>query len=101
MSRWATIQHEASEFARRVRVRFDAGTNKMMATLRMDGSPRISAIELQIIDEDAPLGMMGGSPKLRDVRRDPRAAIDATTIEPPPTGRGWAGDAKLAGRLVE
>ena len=84
----ATIQHEAPEFARCVRVRFDAGTNKMMATLRKDGSPPLSAIELQITDEDATLGMMRGSLNLRAVRRDPPVAIHAATIEPPPTGSG-------------
>jgi len=65
----ATIQHEAPEFARCVRVRFDAGTNKMIATLRKDCSPPLSAIELQITDEHATLGTMRGWLSLRDVRR--------------------------------
>lgn len=67
----------------RVRSRFDAGTNKTIATLRKDGSPRISASELTFTDGAVTLGMMSGSMKLLDVRRDPRIAIHSPTIEPP------------------
>jgi len=40
------IEQDAPEFAARVRGRFEAGTNKTLATLRRDSSPRISAPEL-------------------------------------------------------
>jgi len=100
MSTWQEIEKDAPDFAERVRSRFAAGTNKTLATLRADGSPRISASELQIKDGEVTLGMMGGSLKLRDVRRDPRVALHSPTIEPPKEGE-WLGDAKLAGRLVE
>jgi hypothetical protein len=42
----AQIEHDAPDFAARVRSRFEAGTNKTLATLRRDGAPRISASEL-------------------------------------------------------
>lgn len=102
MARWRQIETDAPEFASRVRERFDAGTNKTMATLRRDGSPRISGTELVFLDGSIRLGMMPGSVKLLDVRRDPRVAIHSPTIEPP-AGRpsDWPGDAKIAGRLVE
>ena len=101
MASWQQIEAEAPEFADRVRERFQAGTNKTMATLRKDGSPRISATELEFKDGEITLGMMGGSLKLLDVRRDPRVALHSPTLEPPPDPTAWAGDAKLAGRLVE
>lgn len=102
MARWRQIETDAPEFASRVRERFDAGTNKTMATLRRDGSPRISGTELVFRDGSIRLGMMPGSVKLLDVRRDPRVAIHSPTIEPP-AGQpsDWPGDAKIAGRLVE
>jgi hypothetical protein len=100
MFAWKDIEAEFPEFAERVRSVFAAGTNKTIATLRADGSPRISATELEFADGEVTLGMMGGSVKLRDVRRDPRVAIHSPTLEPPKEG-DWAGDAKLAGRLVE
>ena len=100
MSTWADLESDAPDFAARLRALFDAGTNKTIATLRADGSPRISGIELQITDR-VTLGMMGGSAKLADVRRDPRVAIHSPTLEPPTDVSQWAGDGKLAGRLIE
>ena len=99
MSTWQEIEKDAPEFAERVRGRFAAGTNKTIATLRSDGSPRISASELKFEHGEVTLGMMGDSVKLRDVRRDPRIAVHSPTIEPPSEGE-WLGDAKLAGRVV-
>jgi len=102
MASWAEFEQEAPELAARVRERFQLGTNKTIATLRKDGSPRISASELEFGPDDVTFGMMGGSVKLHDVRRDPRIAIHSPTIEPPPDGaEGWGGDAKMAGTAVE
>ncbi|MPZ67103.1 MAG: pyridoxamine 5-phosphate oxidase [Pseudonocardiaceae bacterium] len=102
MSAWREIELDAPEFATQVRRRFAMGTNKTLATLRADGSPRISASELEFADGEVTLGMMGGSMKLRDVRRDPRIAVHSPTIEPPnEEGDQWPGDAKLAGRVVD
>lgn len=100
MFTWKDIAAEFPEFAERVRTVFAAGTNKTIATLRADGSPRISATELEFTTTDVTLGMMVNSRKLDDVRRDPRVAIHSPTLEPPTDGT-WPGDAKLAGRLVE
>jgi hypothetical protein len=101
MASWAQIEHDAPEFATRVRERFAAGTNNTLATLRRDGSPRISAIECEFADGEVTMGMMVGSLKLLDVRRDPRIALHSPTIEPPADPSAWPGDAKLAGALVE
>ena len=101
MAAWKEIEDDAPEFAARVIRRFEMGTNKTIATLHRDGSPRISATELEFKDGNVTLGMMGGSMKLLDVRRDSRVAIHSPTIEPPQDDPGWPGDAKLAGTLVE
>jgi hypothetical protein len=70
--------------------------------VRRDGAPRISASELTFADGEVTLGMMGGSMKLSDVRRDPRIAVHSPTIEPPAGDQGAGpGDAKLAGTVVE
>jgi hypothetical protein len=47
MPTWSEIEQDAPDFALRVRVCFDAGTNKTLATLRRDGAPRISASETE------------------------------------------------------
>jgi hypothetical protein len=100
MAAWSDIEKDVPEFAGRVRERFAMGTNKTIATLRRGGSPRISAIEAEFAG-DVTMGMMGGSLKLLDVRRDPRIALHSPTVEPPQDDPGWPGDAKLAGTLIE
>jgi hypothetical protein len=99
MASWQEIEQDAAEFAAKVKARFEAGTNKTIATLRRDGSPRISGSEAKFEGGEITFGMMGGSMKLLDVRRDPRIAMHSPTIEP--TAENWPGDAKLAGTAVE
>jgi hypothetical protein len=101
MATWGEIAKNAPDFSERVRRRFGMGTNKALATVRRDGSPRISAIEAEFSDEEVTMGMMGGSLKLLDVRRDPRVALHSPTIDAPEDDPEWPGDAKLAGTLIE
>ena len=98
MARWGEVQQEVPELAERVRGLFGRGINKTIATIRADGAPRISGTELEFEAGEVTLGMMGGSRKLADVRRDPRVAIHCPT--PDATTADWPGDAKLAGSLV-
>jgi hypothetical protein len=100
MATWQEIEQDAPEFAERVRGRFGTGIHKTIATLRKDGSPRISGSEIEFEDGQVSFGMMGDSLKLVDVRRDPRIAVHSPTLDPPKEG-DWLGDAKLAGRVVE
>lgn len=72
------------------------------ATLRRDGSPRISGMELQFDDERVTFGLMGGSMKALDLRRDPRVAFHSPSVDPPDGAPNeWVGEAKLSGRAVE
>ena len=100
MTSWGELELEAPGFAARVQRAFSAGTNKVLATLRADGSPRVSGSELAFESGEVTLGMMPRSRKLDDVRRDGRVAIHSPTIEPPKGSLG-DGDAKLAGVLRE
>jgi hypothetical protein len=72
-----------------------------LATLRRDGSPRISGTELEFSDGDLFVGMMPGSRKALDLQRDPRVAIHGPTADPPDDPSTWAGEAKVAGRAIE
>jgi Pyridoxamine 5'-phosphate oxidase len=71
-----------------------------MATLRRDGSPRISGIEVQFTDGDLTIGSMTRALKALDLRRDSRVAIHGPTHDPAKSG-SWRGEAKIAGRAVE
>ena len=102
MSSWAEVRSAEPDFADRVRRVFDAHRHKTMATVRQDGSPRISGIEVEFSDGDVVLGMMPGSVKLADLRRDPRLALHSGSEDPPKDNPSeWIGDAKIAGRVVE
>jgi hypothetical protein len=101
MNTWAAVAAAEPEFADRVRRVFDAHRHKVLATLRRDGSPRVSGIEVAFDDGDVFMGMMLGSVKAQDLRRDPRLALHAASEDPPDDPSSWLGDAKIAGRAVE
>lgn len=91
------MEAEAPELAARAKTLFDAHVHKTIATLRRDGSPRISGIEVTFTDGDLWTGSMGQAMKALDLRRDPRFALHSGSDDPP----GWKGDAKVAGRAEE
>ena len=101
MATWKDIEAAAPELAGRARAAFDAHKHKVLATLRRDGSPRISGIEATFHGGELWLGMMPGSRKALDLRRDPRLALHSASLDPPDDPTTWSGDAKLTGRAVE
>lgn len=101
MSSWAALEAAEPEFANRVRRIFDAHRHKVLATLRRDGSPRVSGIEVEFADGEVLMGMMAGSVKALDLLRDPRLALHAASDDPQDDASTWLGDAKIAGRAVE
>jgi hypothetical protein len=97
MARWSDVEREVPELAATARELLDAGVHKTLATLRRDGSPRISGSEVVLRDGDLWLGSMWRAVKARDLQRDPRFALHSASVDPP----AWRGDAKLAGRVEE
>jgi hypothetical protein len=94
---WSEIEAEAPELAARARELLEARTHRTLATLRRDGSPRISGTEIKFAEGEVWFGSMGGSLKTRDLQRDPRFAIHSGSDDPP----DWKADAKFAGRAEE
>jgi Pyridoxamine 5'-phosphate oxidase len=97
---WGEFEAAQPEFARRARKLMTARKHLTMATLRRDGSPRISGTEVQFAGDDLRIGSMPGARKALDLRRDARVAIHGPTNDPAKGGR-WRGEAKIAGRAVE
>jgi hypothetical protein len=97
MARWQDVESAAPELAAVVRDRFAAGRHATLATLRRDGSPRISGTEVEFSGGDVFLGSMAGARKALDLRRDGRFALHSPTVDPPPDHDAWPGEAKLAG----
>jgi Pyridoxamine 5'-phosphate oxidase len=96
---WKVIEEAEPDFAERVRRLFDAGRHKTIATLRADGSPRISGIECEFAGGDLRFGSMSGARKGADLQRDPRFALHGPTFHPEEGKESnWPGEAKIAGR---
>ena len=98
MASWSEVEGEAPELAARARAFFDANRHNTLATLRRDGSPRISGSEVEFAGGEVWFGSMWRAVKALDLRRDGRFAIHSGSVDP---DEGWEGDAKLAGRAVE
>jgi hypothetical protein len=101
MPGWSEIEDQEPEFAQRARRLFDAGRHKTIATLRSDGSPRISGIECEFNEGDLRFGSMTGARKGADLKRDPRFALHGPTFHPEEGKEGeWPGEAKISGRAI-
>ena len=101
MTTWQDVERAAPEFAQRVQALFDAHKHKTIATLRADGSPRISGIEAAFEGGELVFGSMANARKGADLRRDPRFAMHSATIDPVEGAAAqWPGEAKIAGRAI-
>ena len=99
MPSWEEFRSAEPELAVNVQELFDAHRHKTIATIRFDGSPRISGIECSFGEGRLTFGSMAGSRKLADLQRDPRFALHSATVDPVEGDeRSWPGEAKIAGR---
>ncbi|WP_445529366.1 pyridoxamine 5'-phosphate oxidase family protein [Streptomyces cyslabdanicus] len=95
---WAAFAAVEPGLAMTVEQRFRAFPHHVLVTLRRDGSPRTTGLEVRFVNGELWLGMMPGSLKALDLRRDPRFALQANPG--PDTGMS-GGDARIAGRAIE
>jgi hypothetical protein len=101
MAVWRDVGQAEPEFAQRVRALFDAHRHKTIATLRADGSPRISGIEAVFDGGELIFGSMPNARKGADLRRDPRFALHSATVDPIEGSEAqWPGEAKISGRAI-
>jgi hypothetical protein len=97
MTTWTEFADAAPETAAVFLRRLEATGMALLATLRRDGSPRISPLEPLVADGRLWLGSMPGSTKSADLRRDPRCCLHSATEDKEVKD----GDAKLWGNAVE
>jgi hypothetical protein len=93
MTTWQEFATEAPDLAAAVRARLTAHRHHVLATLRRDGSPRVSGTEVAFYGPDLVLGSMPGAVKAMDLRRDGRLGLHAN----PGDGSMAGGDAKIGG----
>lgn len=95
---WSAFSSAEPELAQTVEERFTAFRHHVLATLRNDGSPRTSGMEVRFLDGELWLGMMTDSVKALDLRRDPRFTLQAN---PGPDTTMGGGDVRIGGRASE
>ena len=102
MITWKDVALAEPAFAERVQALFDARKHKTIATVRADGSPRISGIEAAFEDGELVFGSMPDARKGADLHRDPRFALHSATFDPVEGSEAdWPGEAKISGRAIE
>ena len=95
---WDEFRRQAPELADAVHARLGAALHTILGTVRADGAPRLTGLEVHFSEGELWLAMMPDSRKADDLRRDPRfslhSAPDVALVD---------GDAKVSGRasLVE
>lgn len=90
---WAQFERADEALAQRVMARLGCHRHAIMATLKADGSPRVSGMEAPIRSGNLWLGMTPGSRKAVDLRRDPRFSLHSA-----PDAENLAnGDARIDG----
>ena len=99
MARWCEFVAAEPKFAQQVRACFTDDRSATVATLRRDGSPRISGTEVMFSDGNLFLPVMfADSTKAADLHRDPRLALHSPTTPALNADMSdWPGDAKIAG----
>ena len=93
--RWEDFKSAAPELAALGEERFRRHEVMLLGTLRKNGWPRITPVEMDFVDGELMVGMMWQSPKAHDLLRDPRYVAHSVV-----TNRsGEEGDFKLYGRV--
>jgi len=96
MLRWAEFAAAAPEVAGPVAELLERFRFVYVATIRRDGTPRISPVEAHVVRGELMLVMIAGTLKARDLLRDSRIVLNAPIVDPADPG----GEFKLRGRAV-
>ena len=73
--RWAAFGRECPELGELAREWIAGRHILLLGTVRADGTPRISAVECDVVGEDLCSGMIWRSTKALDLERDPRMTV--------------------------
>src|SRR5436305_13368209 len=95
VARWDEFERQAPELARAVGARLTATLHTILGTLKADGSPRLTGLEVHFGSGELWLAMMPDSRKADDLRRDGHFAIHSA-----PDVSMVDGDAKVGGVAV-
>jgi len=94
--RWADLERDAPRLAERARERLVGPGVLLVATVRRDGTPRLSPVEPLLLGGDLWLSMMWHSRKVADLAIDSRILLHSIVTGPD----GSEGEVKVRGRAV-
>jgi hypothetical protein len=94
---WERFAAEAPRLARLNEERMQRAGVLLVGTISLDGTPRISPVEPQLLEGELLLGMVWQSLKALDLQRDPRCLLHSAI----PDKSGTDGEFKLRGRASE
>ena len=94
--RWIDLERQQPRLAEVGRNRLLKPGVVLIATIRRDGTPRVSPAEPYVLDGELWFGLLWQSTKVRDLLRDPRLLVHSVV-----TGRdGAEGEFKIRGTAV-
>lgn len=93
--RWQDLRAAQPRLASVAHDRLVAPGVLLVATIRRDGTPRLSPVEPFVLDGDLWLSMLHGSRKAADLLRDPRVLVHSIVTGPD----GGEGELKLRGTV--
>ncbi|MBF6327731.1 pyridoxamine 5'-phosphate oxidase family protein [Nocardia transvalensis] len=79
---WAAFEKAAPALARRVRDGLARSGFGLVGTIRRDGTPRISPVEVHLVGAQLMLVMVADTQKVRDLVRDPRVLVQTPVTDP-------------------
>ena len=80
MVSWTDFEQAAPELAALGRERVERHGFMLLGTVRQDGTGRISAVEVRLVEGHLAMSLIHGSTKERDVRRDPRILLHSPML---------------------
>ena len=92
---WSEFEKADPDLAALVLARFESHRHGVLATLKADGSPRLSGMETPVRSGHLWLAMTPGSRKEADLARDPRFSLHST----PDSEDLRRGDARIDGAV--
>lgn len=79
---WGDFRQAAPSLARRVQEEIERFGFVLVGTVRLDGSPRISPVEVHFVRQHLMLVMIAGTQKVRDLDRDSRVLLRTPVTNP-------------------
>jgi hypothetical protein len=96
MSTWGEFEQAAPELGATGRAVVERHGFMLLGTIRRDGTPRISPVEVQLVQGELAMCLIRDSAKAVDVRRDPRVVLHSPMLSADDPNS----ELKLRGRLL-